>query len=173
MGATLVMGRKTYDSIGRPLPGRTTVVITRQPDWTADGVTVVHSFEAALAATAGTAYVVGGGDVYALALPAATRLELTEVDAEPEGDAWFPDWDRARWVVTAREEHDGFAFVTYAQAGRPAATVLLGLAAGVLVGALVLLGATTDLPKLRWVWLSWGGLAAGLAVAGAALRRLS
>jgi dihydrofolate reductase len=117
MGGTLVMGRKTYESIGRPLPGRTTVVVTRQPGWSAPGVTVAHSVEEALGLVAGTAFVAGGGDVYALTLPVATRLELTEVDAAPDGDAWFPDWDRSAWVVVAREERDGFAFVTYERVG--------------------------------------------------------
>lgn len=116
MGATLVMGRKTYDSIGRPLPGRTTLVITRQAGWSADGVTTCSSLEDALSRVHDVAYVVGGSDIYALALPVATRLELTEVDSTPEGDAFFPAWDRPAWQVAAREEHDGFAFVTYVRA---------------------------------------------------------
>jgi dihydrofolate reductase len=117
MGHTLVMGRRTFDSIGRPLPGRTTVVVTRQRDWSADGVTVTHSLPEALAAAAGAdgarVFVVGGGEVYAQALPLADRMLLTEVDQAPEGDARFPVFDRTEWAETAREQHDGFAFVTY------------------------------------------------------------
>ncbi|GAA3552932.1 dihydrofolate reductase [Kribbella ginsengisoli] len=99
LGHTLVMGRKTYDSIGRPLPGRRTVVVTRQPDWSVDGVEVAH--------------VAGGGEIYRQALPYADRLELTEVDQSPDGDVTFPAFDRTDWRETARTQHDGFAFVTY------------------------------------------------------------
>ena len=116
LGGTLVMGRKTYDSIGRPLPGRTTVVVTRQPDWAVAGVTTAHSLEDALAAAAAAdadTFVVGGAEIYALALPLADRLVITEVDQSPDGDARFPDVDWSAWRQTAREGHDGFAFVTY------------------------------------------------------------
>ena len=112
MGHTLVMGRRTYDSIGRPLPGRRTVVITRQADWAVEGVTTAGSLEAALALVVGDAYVVGGGEIYALALPLADRLELTEVDSAPVGDTYFPEVG-PDWRETAREPHDGYAFVTY------------------------------------------------------------
>lgn len=113
LGGTLVMGRRTYESIGRPLPGRTTVVVTRQPGWAAEGVLVAHSLPAALAMVDGDAWVAGGGEVYASAFPYADRLELTEVHLSPEGDARFPAWDRSAWVEVAREEHDGYAFVAY------------------------------------------------------------
>jgi dihydrofolate reductase len=112
LGHTLVMGRKTYDSIGRPLPGRRTVVITRQPDWSADGVEVVHTVEEALKVE-GEIYVAGGGEIYRQALPYADRLELTEVDQSPDGDVTFPTFDRTDWRETARTQHDGFAFATY------------------------------------------------------------
>jgi dihydrofolate reductase len=112
LGHTLVMGRKTYDSIGRPLPGRRTVVVTRQPDWSADGVEVVHDVEDALKQT-GDLYVAGGGEIYRQALPYADRLELTEVDQSPTGDVTFPAFDRSEWQETARDPHDGFTFVTY------------------------------------------------------------
>ena len=117
LGHTLVMGRKTYDSIGRPLPGRRTVVVTRQPDWSADGVEVVHTLEEALKYE-GDLYVAGGGEIYRQALPHADRLELTEVDQSPEGDVTFPVFDRSDWQVTARNPHDGFTFVSYER--RPA-----------------------------------------------------
>jgi len=114
LGHTLVMGRKTYDSIGRPLPGRRTVVVTRQPDWSADGVDVVHTLEEALKHD-GDLYVAGGGEIYRQALPYADRLELTEVDQSPAGDVTFPAFDRSDWTETAREPHDGFTFVSYAR----------------------------------------------------------
>ena len=117
MGHTLVMGRRTFDSIGRPLPGRRTVVVTRQPDWSAEGVAVAHSLPEALQRAVADGdtevFVVGGGEVYAEALPVATRLLLTEVDQAPEGDTLFPEVDPADWSESARDQRDGFAFVTY------------------------------------------------------------
>ncbi|WP_112242831.1 dihydrofolate reductase [Kribbella monticola] len=115
LGHTLVMGRKTYDSIGRPLPGRRTVVVTRQPDWSADGVEVVHDVETALKHD-GDVYVAGGGEIYRQALPYADRLELTEVAQSPTGDVTFPAFHPADWTETARTPHDGFTFVTYDRA---------------------------------------------------------
>jgi dihydrofolate reductase len=112
LGHTLVMGRKTYDSIGRPLPGRRTVVVTRQPDWTVDAVDVVHTLEESLKYD-GDLYVAGGGEIYRQALPYADRLELTEVAQSPTGDVTFPSFDPADWTETARDPHDGFAFVSY------------------------------------------------------------
>jgi dihydrofolate reductase len=114
MGGVLVMGRATYDSIGRPLPGRTTVVLTRDPDWSADGVLVAHSLSDALQLAAeqpGEVFVVGGTQVYAQALPLATHQILTEVDLAPEGDAHYPEFDAAEWVETRREPRDGFTWV--------------------------------------------------------------
>ncbi len=118
LGHTLVMGRATYDSIGRPLPGRTTVVVTRDPTWTAGEhagqVRVAHSFEEALAVAAelpGDVMVVGGAQIYALALLSATHQVLTEVHQSPDGDTRYPAWDPAAWVETAREEHDGWGIV--------------------------------------------------------------
>jgi dihydrofolate reductase len=122
VGHVLVMGRLTYESIGRPLPGRTTVVVTRTAGWSADddGVLVAPGVAEALALAATVddeVFVVGGSRVYEEALPLADRLELTWVDAEPEGDARFPavDWDA--WREVAREEHEGWAAVTYERAG--------------------------------------------------------
>jgi dihydrofolate reductase len=113
LGHTLVMGRKTYESIGRPLPGRTTIVVTRQPSWSADGVTVAHSLPEALKLAEGDVFVAGGGDIYRQALPYADRLEITEVDQCPPGDITFPPLDLASWQETSRDPHDGFTFVTY------------------------------------------------------------
>lgn len=114
LGGTLVMGRKTYDSIGRPLPGRRTIVITRQPKWTADGVQVVHSLDEALALAgdAETVFVAGGAEIYREAMPFADAIELTEVDAAPDGDTHFPPLPAGEFTETKREKRDGFAFVT-------------------------------------------------------------
>ncbi len=121
LGHPVVMGRKTYDSIGRPLPGRTNIVITRDRSLAIPGCVVVGSLDEAIAA-AGAAdeiFVIGGGEIYALALPRADRLELTEVETAIEGDAWFPEWDRAGFREVARERHVdaasglAFSFVTY------------------------------------------------------------
>jgi dihydrofolate reductase len=105
LGHVLVMGRRTYESIGHPLPGRTTVVVTRQRDWDAGS-------EAAAAAD-DEVFVVGGAQVYADALPLADRIELTLVDAEPEGDTRFPEVDWSMWREVRREPGDGWTAVTY------------------------------------------------------------
>jgi dihydrofolate reductase len=114
MGGVLVMGRATYDSIGRPLPGRTTIVVTRNPTWSADGVLVAHSLDDALALAAdqpGETFVVGGTQIYEQALPRATHQVLTEVDLAPDGDAHFPEFESDEWVETRREPRDGFTWV--------------------------------------------------------------
>jgi dihydrofolate reductase len=109
-GHTLVMGRTTYESIGRP-PGRTTIVLTRDPEWSADGVLVAHDLLDALAraaTTQGEIVVAGGAQVYAEAMPLASRQIITEVPLEPEGDAFYPEYDERDWVETDREQFDGF-----------------------------------------------------------------
>lgn len=105
LGKPIVMGRKTYDSIGRPLPGRHNIVISRDSSWAADGVTAVGSLAAAITAAGEVAelMVIGGEQIYALALPAATRLYITEVDAAPAGDAFFPAIDESRWQELSRQ----------------------------------------------------------------------
>jgi dihydrofolate reductase len=115
MGHPLVMGRRTFESIGRALPGRRTIVVTRDPSWHHPGVETAHSFAeaVALAGPADEVFVAGGAQVYAEALPFAHRLLLTEVDAEPEGDTWFPTWDRDAWREDVREGHDGWSRVVY------------------------------------------------------------
>ncbi len=116
-GHVLVMGRRTYESIGRPLPGRTTVVLTRQPDWPApDGVLVCLDVESGLARAGeldDEVFVVGGAEVYGAALPYADRLVLTEVDQAPEGDTWFPEYVRAEWREVDRLKETGYDIVTY------------------------------------------------------------
>lgn len=107
MGKPIVMGRRTYESIGRPLPGRQNIVITRQQDYLADGCDVVASPEAAIEA-AGDApeiMIIGGGEIYELFLPTADRIYMTRVHAEVNGDAIFASLDEDKWVVTGREEH--------------------------------------------------------------------
>jgi dihydrofolate reductase len=114
MGGVLVMGRATYDSIGRPLPGRTTIVVTRNRDWSADGVLVSHSLPDALDLAARQrreAYVVGGAQIYEQALPLATHQVLTEVHLSPDGDTFYPAFDLDEWVETKREPRDGFTWV--------------------------------------------------------------
>ena len=124
LGHVLVMGRKTYESIGRPLPGRTTVVVTRSADWGPGSgeVLVAHGVPEAIHAAAAVddeVFVVGGAQVYAAALPLADRLELTLVDAEPAGDTRFPDVDWRDWRELRRDEAGGVAYVTYERAPKP------------------------------------------------------
>ena len=124
LGHPIVMGRRTWESLPGLLPDRTHVVVTRDPGYRAAGAVVVHSLDAALAAAGGDeAFVVGGAELYALALPRAARLYLTLVDAEVEGDAFFPPIDPAQWREVAREPHAAderhgypFAFVTMERA---------------------------------------------------------
>jgi dihydrofolate reductase len=113
LGKPVVMGRKTWESIGRPLPGRINIVVTRQPGYVAEGAQVAATLEQALrlAETAATEsgadelMVIGGAEIYALALPRARRMYITEVHAEVTGDARFPVWDRAEWQESSREYH--------------------------------------------------------------------
>jgi dihydrofolate reductase len=118
MGHPLVMGRKTFESIGRVLPGRRTIVITRQPHWTHAGVEAAHSLPEALslAGPGDEVFVVGGGEVYAEAMPFAQRMVLTEVAESPEGDTWFPEWDHSQWHEVSRERHAGFEIAMYERA---------------------------------------------------------
>jgi dihydrofolate reductase len=114
MGGVLVMGRATYDSIGRALPGRTTIVVTRDREWSADGVLVAHSLEEAIDLAArqpGETFVVGGTQIYEQALPLATHQVITEVDLAPEGDAHYPEFDPDEWTETKREPREGFTWV--------------------------------------------------------------
>jgi len=116
MGHSVVMGRETFESIGKPLAGRTNIVLTRRPGWSHDGVLVADSLESALAIAAergDKAYIAGGAEVYRQALGFADRMELTEVDADPEGDTVFPAVDWSAWREASREEHPGHSFVTY------------------------------------------------------------
>jgi dihydrofolate reductase len=114
LGHVMIMGRSTYESIGRSLPGRTTIVVTRQPDWTAEGALVCHSVDAALKHAASiddNVFVVGGSAIYAATLRHATDLVLTEVNATPEGDTYFPEFDRRQWQELNRQPGNGFEIV--------------------------------------------------------------
>lgn len=113
MGGTMIMGRRTWDSIGRALPGRTTVVITSDHAWSAPGAVVVHSLAEALAvAGPGEVFVVGGGEIYRQTIGLASRLELTEIAASPQAEVFFPEVDDG-WREVQRTPRDGFHFVTY------------------------------------------------------------
>ena len=121
-GHAVLMGRKTWESLPakfRPLPGRGNIVVTRNGAFRAEGATVATSLPEAVAAASGDeAFVIGGAELYKAALPLADRLQLTEIDANYEGDTWFPVIDRAQWRETARQTHAvetglGYAFVTY------------------------------------------------------------
>ena len=113
MGKPIIMGRKTYESIGKPLPGRTNIVISRDPNFNADGCKCVDSLETAIELAEqitlidgqDEAVVIGGEQIYRLALPLAQRLYLTRVAAEVTGDAWFPQIDETAWHEVVREDH--------------------------------------------------------------------
>ncbi len=128
MGKPMVMGRRTFHSIGKPLPGRKTIVITRDSGFAYEGVEVAHDVDVALALAADAAramgadeiVVAGGGEIYRQLMDRADRLRVTEVDVAPEGDAHFPEIDPARWREISREAHAAgpedeaaFCFVDY------------------------------------------------------------
>lgn len=123
-GHPIIMGRKTYEAIGRPLPNRLNIVITRDASRIIDGCIVVTSFDEALdvaqKADKEIIFVIGGAQIYELALPRATQLYLTHVDTAPEGNVLFPEFDASQWKITERERHDkddkhpfAFEFCTY------------------------------------------------------------
>lgn len=101
-GKTIVMGRKTFESLGRPLPNRRNVVLTRNRDFQPDGVDVVHTREEVLAL--GDVIIFGGADIYRQFLDVVDRLYITEIDLEVEGDTFFPEWDREAFTVVDKRE---------------------------------------------------------------------
>lgn len=107
LGKPIIMGRKTYESIGRPLPGRTNIVVSRDPGYAARGCAVVRSVEAALAAASEAAEImlIGGAQLYAELLPRTQRIYLTRIDADFQGDAWFPELVPADWRELERSDH--------------------------------------------------------------------
>ena len=131
MGKPVLMGRKTYLSIGKPLPGRTNIVVSRDGGFAPPGVSVALSLESALAMARDDALrrgadeivVIGGTDIFAQTMPLADRMEITHVHAQPAGDTHFPPIDAAQWRAVARSEHPAgpqdeaaFSYVTYARA---------------------------------------------------------
>ncbi|WP_086933932.1 dihydrofolate reductase [Agarilytica rhodophyticola] len=120
MGHPIIMGRKTFESIGRPLPGRTNIVVTRQDNWSYDGVKVVHDIDAAISIANQIALLdnkeeimlIGGAELYKQSINICTRLYLTEVHAEVEGDAFFPLFDPEHWQEISRDKYE-------AQGGNP------------------------------------------------------
>ena len=123
IGKPMIMGRKTFDSLPGLLPGRRHIVLTRQPGWQAEGAEVARTVDEALALTdsragPGEVAVIGGAEVYRLFLPLAERIELTQLDAAHDGDTAI-DPPGPEWAEVAREQHDGFAFLTYRRRGAP------------------------------------------------------
>ena len=131
MGKPVLMGRKTYLSIGKPLPGRTNIVVSRNGDFAAPGIVVAGSLDAALTAARGDALrrgvdeivVIGGTDIFVQTMPLADRMEITHVHARPAGDTYFPPIDATQWREVARSDHPAgprdeaaFSYVTYVRA---------------------------------------------------------
>ncbi len=120
MGKPIVMGRKTWESLGRPLPGRENIVITRDTSYLAEGAVVVNGLDAALehAGDVPEIMIIGGAQIYEAALPIVRRIYLTRVHASPSGDTFFPDLNWEGWEEVAREDHEAegdtpaFSFVT-------------------------------------------------------------
>ena len=128
MGHHIVMGRKTYDSIGRQLPGRTSVVLTRQTDWAVEGVLTATDFESALTLTGDDeeVFVIGGSQIYQLALPLVDRLYVTRVHATVQGDTYFPEITSEQWQLqqtdsfAADEKNDhAYSFLIYQRNNSP------------------------------------------------------
>ena len=122
MGHPIIMGRKTYESLGKPLPGRTNIVLSRSPFYrVAEGVLVFRDLDAALGHCRqqgkGLVFIVGGGDVYRQALPLADKLFVTEVHQRVSGNTKFPDYDRSQWIEVARENGPECSFVEYTRRG--------------------------------------------------------
>ncbi|WP_135079956.1 dihydrofolate reductase [Terasakiella sp. SH-1] len=120
MGKPIIMGRKTYESIGRPLPGRLNIVITRDETWSVEGVSVVHSLDEAIELAkqdkGEEIFIIGGGTIYAQAMPMATRIHFTEIHRAYDADAHFPPLDTSLWQEISREDHAGdpdYSFVVY------------------------------------------------------------
>ncbi|HLX81338.1 MAG TPA: dihydrofolate reductase [Burkholderiales bacterium] len=123
LGHPVIMGRRTWESLGRPLPGRENIVISRTPGFEAPGASVAVSVEGAVALCSGeaVAFVIGGAEIYAAALPLADGLVLTEIQKDYEGDTRFPEWDRKDWRVSQKETHTSgegvrFDFLLYERA---------------------------------------------------------
>ena len=128
-GHHVIMGRKTFESLGKPLPNRTNIIITRNSTYTAEGCVIVNSLQEAIEAAQEdeNPFILGGAQIYKQALEIADVLDLTRVDASLEADAFFPEIDLEKWKVVAREDHQkdekhqyNYSFVTYKKVGSPA-----------------------------------------------------
>jgi dihydrofolate reductase len=122
IGHPVIMGRRSYESIGRPLPERTNIVVTRRPTYQVHGCLIAHSLEAAFSLAGGAAevFVIGGAELYTQSLACADRIYLTQLHAQVDGDTFFPSFNRADWHETARERHHAdsqhayhYSFVTF------------------------------------------------------------
>jgi dihydrofolate reductase len=106
LGKPVLMGRKTFEAVGRPLPGRQNIVVSRSPDYSADGIDTATSLEQAIELAMGPeVMIIGGGELYRLALPLASRMFLTVVDCDPEADTWFPGWSTEEWTMVGSVSH--------------------------------------------------------------------
>ncbi len=123
-GHHVIMGRKTYESMGKPLPGRTNIVITRQKDFKADGCILVNTIEEGIQKAEGDSqpFIIGGGEIYKQALKYAQTMELTEVNGEFDGDTFFPTFDESQWKEVSRTHHPvdekhkySFDFIQYSK----------------------------------------------------------
>lgn len=115
LGHPIIMGRRTWESLRKALPGRENIVVTRQAGYDAPGASVASSLESALALCAGepVAFVIGGTQLFEASLPFAAGMVLTEIQRDYEGDTWFPNWDRAHWKETQREAHTAASGVRF------------------------------------------------------------
>jgi len=118
MGSAMIMGRRTFESLPGPLPGRRHIVLTRDLHWQAEGADVARSPEEALASAGIAVSIIGGVEIFALFEPLADRVELTEVRGAPEGDTFLPPFDPSRWREVSRDDRDGYSFVALERASR-------------------------------------------------------
>ncbi len=123
LGKPMIMGRKNYESIGRPLPGRKNIILTRDKNFSAEGCTIVHSKDEAIAATDGVAeiMIIGGGAIYEMFMDDADMLYLTEIDSEVDGDVFFPEYSKSQWKEVSREAGENnmdwnYDYVVYSRA---------------------------------------------------------
>lgn len=121
LGTPLIMGRKTFESIGRPLPGRRNIVVTRQEGWSAEGAERAATLQKAveMCREAERVSIIGGGEIYRQMMPYIHEVLLTEVHAEPEGDTVFPDLDPTQWEETARETLETHSYVDFRRRSEP------------------------------------------------------
>lgn len=115
LGHPIIMGRKTYGSIGRVLPKRRNIIITRDQNFKADGVETFQSIEAAFKACqeADKVFIIGGGEIFKLAMPFAQKIEMTRVHKNVDGDVYFPEIKAGEWQEISREPHESYSFITY------------------------------------------------------------